>query len=111
MSWDKNTIIVSGLGAVKNALDSLNTPYKLSELKAFQGRGANDGWDIPTIYKLHRLEFGNQVILEYAKLDADCDVDDLILAEQFNLEDEPKDWEPIRYTDITDDHPDWKGVP
>ena len=104
MSWDKNTISISKLEAVKETLDGLNIPYQLSIIDTFRGRGLNDdpymdGTD--TIYELKRLQYAEKVILEYVELDADCDVDDVIYSEQFKLGYEPEEWEATRHTDKT----------
>ena len=107
MSWDKNTISFSKLGAVKEVLDDLIIPYEVSTIATFRGRGLNDDFFMDgtdTIHELRRLQYGNKVILEYVELDADCDVDDIICSQQFNLGNEPKEWEAIKHTDKCGDH-------
>ena len=102
MSWDKNTLSFSSVGAVRDVLKDLAVPYQLSVIATFRGRGCNDdpymdGTD--TIYELRRLQYGAKVILEYAELDTDCDVDDMVFSQEYKLEDEPQDWVAIRKTD------------
>lgn len=98
MSWNKNTISISKLDAVLETLDNLGVPYELSTIGEFVGRGLNDGWDTAMHY-LRRLKYKDRVILEYAELDADCDVDDIIASAEFKIEDEPGDWQAVRHTD------------
>ena len=99
MSWDKNTINMSNLDAVRCVLDDLNELYALSIISTFVGMGLNDSSsDSP--YELRRLRFRDKVILEYVEMDVDCDVDDCIYSEKFNLIDEPQDWVAVRKTDI-----------
>ena len=102
MSWDKNTVIGSELEGTRETLDELAIPYKLSTIGTFRGCGLNDGEGVT--YELRRLQYAGRVMLEYAELDADCDVDDVILSQRFDLGNEPKDWQAIRRTDIFADH-------
>lgn len=108
MSWDKNTINCSHLNAVKQTLDNLGIEYCCTTIGRFSGRGTNDDPYMDgteTLYFLQRLQYGTRVILEYAVLDADCDVDDVIHSSEFDLKDEPKDWEAVRHTDIFGEPP------
>ena len=97
MSYDKKTINMSQLDAIKNVLDDLSVPYSWTKLANVDGAGANDY--LPPglkykmmVYSLRRLVFKNTVILERITRTTDCDTDDIITSHQFNLEDEPKDW-------------------
>ena len=98
MSWDKQTINLSSLDAIKDTLDDLGVSYDLSVIAEFKGRGLND--PDGEVYQLRRLQYDGKVVLEYAELDADCDADDRIMSYTINLDEEPEDWHPIRYTDI-----------
>lgn len=114
MSWDKNTIIISKVPAVKETLEHLGVPYKISTIGSFKGRGLNDDTymeNLDILYELLRLEYKDRVILEYAELDADCDTDDIVASQEFDLKDEPKDWIAVRYTDKIGDYPGWNGKP
>lgn len=112
MSWDKCTINLSKLDSVKEILDELKVPYKLTILGEVDGRGLNDDSFMGTanedvMYKLRRLEYNDNVVLEKMVQDADCDSDDYVVSEKFKLSNEPKDWKTIEKTDIYDDHPCW----
>jgi hypothetical protein len=96
MSWDKNTVNLSELEATRKVLDDLGIPYQISVIAKFEGRGVNDEFEGHPIYELKRLQYFDKVILEYVNLHPDCDIDDIIYSEKFSLEDEPKNWEPIR---------------
>lgn len=107
MSWDKNTISVSGLDASKRVLDNLSIPYTLDSIGRFSGRGLNDGPYMDgsdKVYVLRRLRYKDKVILEYAELDADCDTNDVIHSQEFHISDEPLDWQVVRHTDHTGEY-------
>ncbi len=101
MSWDKNTVNLSKINAALEVLNNLAVPYQLTTLDSFIGRGLNDGFfeDKGNMYDLRRLQYKDKVLLEYVELDRDCDVNDLILSEEFNVGEEPKDWVAVRKTD------------
>uniref|UniRef100_A0A6M3K4N9 Uncharacterized protein n=1 Tax=viral metagenome TaxID=1070528 RepID=A0A6M3K4N9_9ZZZZ len=104
MSWDKNTISLSGLDAVIGTLLDLGIDHEVSIIAEFHGRGLNDDYLDLSPHKLRRLEYGKWVILEKVEQDADCDTDDCILSCKFELDKEPKDWQPIVSTDKTGEY-------
>jgi hypothetical protein len=95
MSWDKNTINLSNLDAVKNVLDDLKIKYTLEAKAKVRGFGLNDGMygEEDKYYELRRLSYRGFVILEQICRTSDCDADDTITSHKFTREDEPKDWE------------------
>ncbi len=93
MSWDKMTINLSQLDAVRSTLEELGEPYQESVIATFRGAGCND--PDGKMYELRRLQFRDKVIRECVTMDADCDSNDYIQSLQFKLKDEPKHWTPI----------------
>ena len=102
MSWDKNTVNMSGLDAIKETLDNLGTEYTLTAEAEVRGNGMNDSSGDPP-YKLRRLQYGDWVVLERIVKDADCDTDDIIYSQTFLLKKEPKDWQYVVQTDVFGD--------
>ena len=100
MSWCKNTINQSELNAVKRVLDHFKIMYKESIIAKFEGNGLNDMYKEDPTYYLRRLEYNNKIILEYVEINLNPDFDDIVKSTEFNLEDEPKDWKPIRQIDL-----------
>ena len=107
MSWDKNTVNFSEIEATKDVLDNLGETYQESIIATFRPCGLNDDYMGISSRNLRRLQYKNKVILEYVEVDADCDVDDVILSQQFDLQDEPTDWQAIRKTDKTGQYPNY----
>ena len=99
MSWNKNTVNCSGLDAIREALLGLGASHTITSIGEFVGRGLND--EDGELYDLRRLQYFNAVVLEYVDLHSDCDADDVICSQWFSMENEPKDWQPIRH--INDD--------
>ena len=97
MSWDKNTINMSNLDAVKEILDDLKVKYTLEVKKKVRGYGLNDATfgEEDKVYELHRLAYRGFVILEQIKRTQDCDANDTIISRKFTRETEPKDWQYV----------------
>jgi len=96
MSYDKQTINLSKLEAVRDTLETLGEPYDVSPLATYRGAGCND--PDGALYGLWRLQYRDTVILEYVTMDSDCDANDYIQSLQFDLKDEPKTWQAVRMT-------------
>jgi len=106
MSWDKNTVRVSNLDAIKQTLDNLGVPYQLTTIGFVKGRGLNDEMlELPP-HPIRRLQYGDRVVLEHIEQDADCDTDDIITSQEFALEKEPGDWQSTIRTDKTGHYTD-----
>ena len=101
MSWNKNTINMSALEAMRCMLEDLHEPYEVQVIAEFRGLGLNDDFADDDMHQLRRLRYRDTVILEYVNMHSDCDTDDVISSRRFPLKDEPKDWQPIRH--INDD--------
>jgi len=94
MSWDKQTINLSKLDAVRDTLEEVGVPFRESVIATFRGAGCND--PDYEMYDLKRLAYRDTVILEYVTMDSDCDANDYIQSIQFDLKDEPKHWAAVR---------------
>ena len=106
MSWNKNTVVCSGVDVIVEVLRHIGIPYSLSVMKTVMGRGLNDAWQNSPIittmntigyqgqkqYDLRRLEYNKTVILERMERTTDCDTDDVITSTQFDFADEPMYW-------------------
>ena len=103
MSWEKNTINLSHLDATLGVLDDLDIPYEVAVIGEFAGRGLNDGEG--KVYTLRRLQYRGWVILEVVAGHSGCDIDDVIYSSKFRREDEPKNWQFIRWVN-DDEHLD-----
>jgi hypothetical protein len=99
MSWDKNTISISEIDAVKHVLDNLGVKYTESIIATFNGRGLNDAYNDVSAYNLRRLQYNDIILLECVEMDADCDIDDVIISYEFSASTEPKNWKAIKHTD------------
>ena len=95
MSWNKNTVVMSKLDTICEVLEELGCSYGLDCLGRVSGNGSNDYGDAS--YLIRRLAYKNKVILEQMVRHPDCDVDDILTSETFEVGEEPKDW-PLEVT-------------
>lgn len=90
MSWNKNTINLSTLAAVKEVLDDLNQFYIFTVEGEVKGLGLNDSGDKK--YQICRLEYGDYVVLEQMLRSDDCDSNNMLVSYKFKKDKVPKRW-------------------
>ena len=97
MGYDKNTVILSRLSAVRDVLAELGETFEWHVIGKVSGCGVNDVGG--GIHMLCRLEYRDKVILERIERTYDCDSDDEIVSYTFRKCDEPKEWQLEIWTD------------
>ncbi len=93
MSWNKNTTTSTKIDDTIEILRENDIPYTLEILGKVEARGLNDTYTGTKYYNIRKLSYQNFVIMERMIRQPDCDIDDVIIAEKFNKDNIPEDWE------------------
>jgi hypothetical protein len=103
MSWNKNTLNHSQVNRTIELLDELGIPYTLEAIGEVKAIGLNDMMSYIHTYWMRRLSYNDKVILEHILRSWDCDVDDIICSEKFDVAHEPQDWKLEEYIDVVEE--------